>query len=99
LTFLRHPVDKLISLMAETYFGNFDMSHFDFIGFFENHEADVLRLAKDLGLPLAAGVHENQTVEAVERLELKADLSVRRVLSDLLGADVAFYERLRAKTS
>jgi hypothetical protein len=136
MTFLRHPVDNLISiyffwktlpepghelhaqflrerpsvldfatypgitsLMAETYFGNFDMSRFDFIGFFENREADVPRLAKDLGLPLVAGVHENRTAETAERLELEADLSIRRRLTDLLAADVAFYEWLRAKTS
>lgn len=134
MTFLRHPVDNLISiyfywkalpepghelhgrflrerpsvldfatyagltsLMAETYFGNFDMSRFDFIGFFENREADFPRLSKDLGLPLKADVHVNRTAHTSERLELEADLSVRRKLTDLLAVDVAFYERLRAK--
>jgi hypothetical protein len=84
-----------LSLMAETYFGNFDMSRFDFIGFYENRDADVPRLAKVLGLPLEAGLHENRTAETVERLELEADISIRRQLNDLLAADVAFYERLR----
>ncbi len=134
MTFLRHPVDNLISiyffwrtlpepghelhgrflrerpsilkfatypgitfLMAETYFGDFDMSRFDFIGFFENREADFPRLSRDLGLPLVADVHENRTAETSERLELETDLTVRRKLTDLLAVDVAFYERLRTK--
>jgi hypothetical protein len=81
--------------MSESYFGNFDMSRFDFIGFYENRDADIPRLSKDLGLPLVAGVHENQTPETGERLEMEADRSLRRQLTDLLAADVAFYERQR----
>jgi hypothetical protein len=132
MTFLRHPVDNLISiyffwkslsepghalhgrflrerpsilefamypgitrLMSETYFGNFDMSRFDFIGFYESRDSDIPRLAKDLGLPLVAGLHENRTNDTIERIALEADASIRRRLSDLLAADVAFYERLR----
>ena len=132
MTFLRHPVDNLISiyffwralpvpghalharflrerpsipefamypgvtrLMSETYFGDFDMSRFDFIGFYQNRDADIPRLAKDLGLPLMAGVHENRTNETIERRELEADVPIRRRLTGLLAADVAFYERLR----
>lgn len=132
MTFLRHPVDNLISiyfywralpepghtlharflrerpsivefatypgitsLMSETYFGGFDMSRFDFIGFYENRDVDIPRLAKDLGLPLAADVHENRTKGSIERIELEADVSARRRLTDLLAADVDFYERLR----
>jgi SAM-dependent methyltransferase len=132
MTFLRHPVDTLISiyffwkslpepghllhgrflrerpsilefavypgitcLMSKTYFGDFDMSRFDFIGFYESRDTDIPRLAEDLGLPLVAGVHENRTTESIERVELEANVSIRRRLSDLLAADVAFYERLR----
>jgi hypothetical protein len=131
MTFLRHPVDNLISiyfywkslpepghalharflreqpsilefamypgitrLMCETYFGDFDMSRFNFVGFYENREADIPRLAEDLGLPLVAGVHQNRTNETVERVELEEDLLIRRQLSDLLAADITFYEEL-----
>jgi hypothetical protein len=130
MTFLRHPVDNLISiyfywstamggtnaiktrflrerpsvlefarypginrLMSETYFGNFDMRRFDFLGFYERRETDIPRLGQDLGLPLLASVHENRTNESIERLELEADASVRRQLIDILTTDVAFYER------
>ena len=97
LEFATYP--GITSLISETYFGNFDMSRFDFIGIYENREADVPRLAKELGLPLKAGVQVNRTAHTSERLELEADLSVRQRLTDLLAADVAFYERLRAKAS
>jgi SAM-dependent methyltransferase len=136
MTFLRHPVDNLISiyffwkllpeahalharflreqpsilefamypglrnLMSETYFGGFDMNRFDFIGFHENREDDIVRLAKAINLPLLAAIHENRTSESAERLELESDVSVRSKLTDLLAQDVGFYERmLRRKTN
>lgn len=132
MTFLRHPVDNLISiyffwknipqprhvlhgqflrecpsilqfatypaftnLMSETYFGGFDMSRFAFIGFYENRGADLSRLAADLGLPLKPDIYENRTVPSVERRELEADAVIRRQLTDLLAADVGFYEQMR----
>jgi hypothetical protein len=42
----------ITGLMSGSYFGDFDMSRFNFIGFYENCEADIPRLARDLGLPL-----------------------------------------------
>jgi hypothetical protein len=93
LEFATYPA--MTCLMSQTYFGNFDMSRFDFIGFYENRDTDILRLAKDLGLPLAASLHENRTAETIDRRDLEANVSVRRRLTDLLAADVAFYERLR----
>jgi hypothetical protein len=94
LEFARYPA--LANLMSETYFGGFDMRRFDFIGFYETRGTDIPRLAADLGLPLVADVHENRTPESVEQRNLKADLSVRRQLIDLLFADVKFYERMRS---
>jgi SAM-dependent methyltransferase len=133
MTFLRHPIDNLISiyffwrnlpeelghalhtrflreqpsilefaaypgvtrLMSESYFGDFDIGRLDFIGFYEDREASFSRLAKDLGLPLVASLHENRTSESIERLEIEADISIRRRLNDLLACDLSFYERLR----
>jgi SAM-dependent methyltransferase len=132
ITFLRHPVDNLISiysywkslmtpghelhgrflrerpsifdfaaypgirrLMSETYFGEFDMNRFDFIGFHETRDVDVRRLAEALNLPLVAEIHENKTIHSTERQQLEADPSIRLRLEDLLAEDVAFYERLR----
>jgi hypothetical protein len=93
LEFARYPA--LTNLMSETYFGGFDMGRFDFIGFYETRDTGVPHLAADLGLPLVADVHENRTPESVERRSLEADVSVRRRLTDLLSADVKFYEKMR----
>jgi hypothetical protein len=73
--------------------GNFDMGRFQFIGFYEKRATDIPRLGQDLGLPLVAAVCENRTDRSIERLELEADLSVRRRPTDLLASNVAFYER------
>jgi hypothetical protein len=134
MTFLRHPVDNLISiyfywkslrepghslharflaevpsllefalypginrLMSEMYFGGFDMNRFGFIGFYETRDISLARLGNELGLPLVADVHENRTKETVERLALESDPRIRRRLTDLLGCDVAFYERMRMR--
>jgi len=132
MTFLRHPVDNLISiyffwmassepshalharfirerptildfaaysgfqsLMSETYFGGFDMSRFDFIGFHESRDADIPRLAANLGLPLTTEVYENRTNAGPGRRELETDPNVRRRLHTVLAADIRFYDRAR----
>jgi hypothetical protein len=135
MTFLRHPVNNLISfyyfwkaipeshafharflreqpsilefamypgitnLMCESYFGGCDMSRFNFLGFYENRNSDFPRLAKDLDLPLSSAVHENRTNPSSERLDVEGDVSIQRRLTDLLAADVAFYERQRDRHS
>ena len=132
MTFLREPVDNLISiyffwraeatpghelrarflrerpsilefaayprirrLMSETYFGDFDMDRFDFIGFYESRDADVARLAADLDLPLTAAVYVNKTAESAERVAVRTDPETLARLRELLADDIAFYQRLR----
>jgi hypothetical protein len=136
LTFLRHPVDNLLSiyyywrslpepgnptharflrevpsvlefarypgiqrLMSETYFGGVDMVRFDFIGFYENRAADIVRLSAAIGVPLTAEVHQNRTGHSAERQALEEDTAVRGKLTNLLRDDVAFYEAQRKKVS
>jgi glycosyltransferase involved in cell wall biosynthesis/SAM-dependent methyltransferase len=134
MTFLREPVDNLISfyfywlaektathdvharflreqpsilefanypqirrLMSETYFGDFDMERFDFIGFHESREADLARLAAILALPLVADVHENKTVASSQREALRTDDETIERLERLLADDIAFYWRARLR--
>ena len=82
-------------LMSETYFGGFDMRRFDFIGFYENRDADIARLSASIGLQLMPEVHQNRTEPDAGRLELEADATAQRRLTGLLAADVAFYDRMR----
>lgn len=135
MTFLRHPVDNLISiyffwtslaapthelhrrflqerpslpdfakfpgiqrLMSETYFGGFDMSRFDFIGFHETRDKDIARLAKETNLPFDADIYANKTAEHGDRRDAEQDAATRAILTDLLAEDVAFYERLRHRS-
>jgi hypothetical protein len=96
LDFARYPAFS--NLMSETYFGGFDMRRFNFIGFYENRDSDMSRLAADTDLPLVANVHENLTPKSVERCELEANNSVQRRLADLLSDDLKFYEQMRNRT-
>jgi len=135
-TFLREPVDNLISiyffwqtrpeqpnrpvlsrflrerpsieafaayepmrrLLSETYFGGYDVSRFDFIGFHDSRAGDVEQLGRMLGLPLVPAVKVNVTVHgASEREALRSDPARLRALQDLLVDDIRFYERLRSR--
>ncbi len=128
-TFLREPVDNLISiyfywrnlplsnnpvhmnflnerpdifsfakyagintLMSETYFGNFDMRRFDFIGFHESRQEDIFRLGEVIALPLRADIHENSSKQEIEREELESDLRSLARLRSLLVDESNFYE-------
>jgi hypothetical protein len=76
MTFLRHPVDNLISI------------YFFWRALPEPGHALHARFLRERPSIL-------RTSETIERLELEADVSIRRRLTDLLAADVAFYDRLR----
>jgi hypothetical protein len=58
---------------------------------------DIPRLSEELGLPLSAEFYENAIVETGERRALETNNVIRHRLTDLLTADVAFYERLRCQ--
>jgi hypothetical protein len=136
VTFLRHPIDNLLSiyafwktfprcgdplheyflnynltvvetarlpvlrhLMSRTYFGNFDMGRFAFIGDASTYRQDLERLSTIVGRQLQH-LRENVTIER-ERASgseslyanLKADTSLRQTLTDILAEDIAFYEK------
>jgi hypothetical protein len=84
LEFAKYPVFS--KPMSETYFGGFDMRRFNFIGFHENRDIDISRLAVEIGLPLVPEVHENKTPESAKRREVETDPSVRKRLTDLLSS-------------
>lgn len=134
MTFLRHPVDLLLSfyffwrtmpyegqalhqrfldekppiesfaawapiqrLTSETFFGGYDMSRFDFIGFNETLPEDMARLNALTGLSLDPGRRENVTVTGgQERAAVKGDAALMARLHDILIDDVRFYEAMRA---
>ena len=89
-----HPLQRL---MSETYFGGYDMSRFDFVGFNETRLADISKLSEMIGLPLDATVQFNRTESGWERrAEIKNDHIVLARLSTLLADDLSFFERQKA---
>ena len=88
------PVQRL---MSETFFGGYDMSRFDFVGFFENRLIDIPKLAEMIGVPLDANHHINRTESGWERrAAVKDDRKLMARLSTLLADDLSFFERQRA---
>lgn len=132
LTFMRHPVDNLISiycywrkippqpsclhqyflkegldvvglarlpllryLYSKTYFGGWDMGRLDFVGRYENRDADLMRLGAVLGLSFNSALHLNATEadgEASERALFMEDQRLIARLHDILADDIRFYE-------
>ncbi len=74
------------------------MKQFDFIGFHENRDVDIPRLAQAINLPLDASFLRNKTTAILERFEVMTSMSIRQQLNDLLSEDLAFYERLRNRS-
>lgn len=91
--FARYPA--LSRLMSDTYFGGYDMTRFDFVGFHESRARDIRRLGLMLDLPLQ-DVHVNRTADTPERLALLSDSVAKRRLRDLLAHDVAFYYQIKS---
>lgn len=132
-TFLREPVDNLIStyfywrafrrpghelharflrdrpslaefatypgiqrLMSETYFGDFDMARFDFIGFHETRDCDIQSLASALHLNLSASVQENKSRAAFGRIWARLDRNTINRVKHHLADDIDFYNLMAA---
>lgn len=93
--FARYP--SFSTLMSQSYFGSFDMTRFDFIGFHENRATDLLKLSKVLGIPLQSTMHENPGLFNAHRNEIRKNRGSLDILRDILKEDVVFYERLRDK--
>lgn len=142
VTFLRHPVDNLISiwkfwsahdrghfpsalfqyfkdrrlsvvqtaalpalrwLYTRTYFGDYDMGAFDFIGDYAAYDADLTALGGKLGVEFRLDVRLNVTAELMGKAEgtvddaAACDAVQRAALADLLRDDIAFYDRYRGQ--
>lgn len=93
--FAQHP--KMSVLMSSIYFGGVDMEIFDFIGFYDELQADSRRLCNLIGVPAAMIARVNVTPHDVQRGEVEADNRLMQRLRDLLAADIGFYEAVQAR--
>ena len=89
--------EPLRNLMSEGYFGGYDMSRFDFVGFNETRIDDYARLGTMLGLTLDGALHTNRMEGSwTERAAIKHDARISATLRSLLANDLRFYEKQRA---
>lgn len=131
ITFLREPVDKLLSIYffwrnlppcgspehdaflanrpsifsyaeeiagvsIEAYFGGFDMSRFDFIGFHDLRHEHLSCLSAMLGFEIASDVVLNVTPYSQERISIQSDWKAMSRLREILDVEVTFYNDLRS---
>lgn len=81
-------------LMSESYFGGVDMKSFDFIGFYETRQKDLLRFSEQYGIAVDTELHLNRTeVQQPELCTIMSDSRIMAKLRDLLKDDINFYER------
>jgi hypothetical protein len=96
LEFARIPL--LRYLLSRTYFGNVDLTTFDFVGTTENYAADIQKLACVLGVPLA-----ESTVNVTGHpdypggcQQIMGDEALMAQLREILAEDIHFYEQMVA---
>jgi hypothetical protein len=134
ITFLREPVDKLLSVYffwltlkpcgspdhdkfladrpsvfeyaEETagvafsaYFGGFNMSRFNFIGFHDRRKHDLKTLSTLLGFPCPSEVALNTTPYSPERVAISTDPKKMSRLAAILRNDISFYSDIRSDWS
>ena len=85
-------------LMSESYFGGFDMEKFDFIGFHDTRDADLVALNKLTGLNFRPGVYDNKTLNGAEKREaILNDRKIMNMLKMLLAKDLSFFRIMKSE--
>lgn len=81
------------------FFRDVDLDGFDFVGFQDRARADVERLSKLAGVPLALPSSNANPEPSYRQMvdELRAEDGRLDRLRDLLADDIAFYEKARAR--
>ena len=84
-------------LMSQTYFGDVQMSGFDFIGFYDRRDRDLARLGDLLGIAFDPEIYVNRTSDD-ERDSRDSIMNDRKAIDRLrrsLAEDCAFYDRVQ----
>lgn len=94
---------KIRYLYTRTYFFDFDMKYFDFIGDYAKYDEELVRLGKCLGVTFDLNVRVNITKEYFESPpSIKNEREVNAIteydtLAFILKDDIDFYERFKGK--
>lgn len=88
---------KIRYLYSDSYFGEFDMDLFDFIGDYEKYDQELKRLGECLGVKFNLEVRLNVTKDHIQssttfdRLRLVIGQKEYSILSEILKDDIEFY--------
>jgi hypothetical protein len=85
---------KIRYLYTRSYFGDFDMRHFDFIGDYAKYNEELTRLGNRLGVQFDLNVRLNITMEYSKSSSVHEvdDKEKYEKLAEILKDDIAFYE-------
>lgn len=92
-------IPRIRYLYTQTYFGDFDMSRFDFIGDYARYDDELFRLGGSIGIELDPAVRLNVTQSYIDEKQSelwKCDGDGQR-LEEILKEDIAFYERFAGR--
>lgn len=82
----------LKNLMTETYFGNFDMSQFNYIGQYSEYENSIGKIADLTGLEL------KESRENIGKKDYTEDIDISR-LKQILSREIEFYDKWKGYCS
>jgi len=86
-------IDALRFLYTKTYFGDWDMQQFDFVGSHENRQSDLGLLGERLGVEIDPSIYVNPTTDWNPVEKPTVDSQTMQTLSQLLADDIALYEK------
>jgi len=85
-------IESLRYLYTKTYFGDWDMKKFHFVGSHENREADLGRLGERLGVAFDPSIYVNPTTDWNPVKKPAVDDETLAELAEILADDIALYE-------
>jgi hypothetical protein len=94
---------KIRYLYSRFYFGDFYMSHFDFIGDYAKYDEELVRLGKCLGVQFDLTVRLNITLEyskVPSNLDNEREIDTKAIydnLAEILKDDIDFYEQHKGR--
>lgn len=86
-------------MFSHTYFGSWDMRRFQYVGRHEDRGSAMRALSAMVGAPVSQDRRENVNPPRPEIGETLNDTSTISRLTDILGEEIAFYERWTADSN
>ncbi|MBI4808479.1 MAG: hypothetical protein HY799_06005 [Nitrosomonadales bacterium] len=94
---------KLRYLYTRTYFADYDMSQFDFIGDYAHYDSELMRLSKQICVPFKTNIRLNKTIDHMadggrdDATRLSISDAEYGKLAEILKDDIAFYQTYKGR--